>query len=144
LLWLAECEVEVGDLEKARALVNQVRKRAANPDGFVKLPNGQPAGNYVIKEYSESWSNKDAARNAVRTETRLEFGMEGHRFFDLVRWGVADQVINQYLEVESTKRTYLRGAKFVKGKHEYFPIPNQEILNSAKDGTATLTQNSGY
>lgn len=144
LLWLAECEVEVGDLNKARTLVNQIRKRASNPDGFVKLPNGNPAGNYVVKEYTDSWTNKDAARTAVRTEHRLEFAMEGHRFFDLVRWGIADQTINAYLTVESNKRTYLKGAAFVKGKHEYFPIPNQEILNSSLNGTATLKQNTGY
>ena len=144
LLWLAECEVEVGDLNKARALVNQIRTRAANPEGFVRMADGKPAGNYVIKNYEMPWTDKVAAREAVRTEMRLEFGMEGHRFFDLVRWGIADQVLNKYLEVESTKRTYLRGAKFVKGKHEYFPIPNQEILNSAKDGVKTLTQNNGY
>ncbi len=143
ILWLAECEVEVGDLEKARDYVNRIRRRAANPEGFVQL-NGKPAGNYAIKEYSESWTDKGAARDAVRREQRLEFAMEGHRFFDLVRWGIADKTINDYLAIESTKRTYLRGAKFVAGKHEYFPIPNQEILNSAKDGQATLKQNNGY
>lgn len=144
LLWLAECEIEVGDLNKARALVNQLRRRASNPDGFVKLADGTPAGNYVVSEYTTPWTDKDAARNAVRTEHRLEFAMEGHRFFDLVRWGIVDQTINNYLAVESTKRTYLRGATFVKGKHEYFPIPNQEILNSSIGGVATLQQNNGY
>jgi len=144
LLWLAECEVEVGDLQKARDYVNRVRKRAANPDGFVRLANGQPAGTYLVSEYAAPWTDRAVAREAVRRESRLEFAMEGHRFFDLVRWGVADQVINSYLEVESTKRTYLRGARFVKGKHEYFPIPNQEILNSAIGGTPTLRQNPGY
>lgn len=144
MLWLAECEVEIGDLNRARTLVNQIRTRAANPAGFVKLPNGSNAGNYVIREYTAPWTDKNVAREAVRFETRLEFAMEGHRFFDLVRWGIADQVINTYLDVEQTKRTYLRGVRFSKGKHEYFPIPAQEILNSAKDGKPTLTQNPGY
>jgi starch-binding outer membrane protein, SusD/RagB family len=144
LLWLAECEVEVGDLERARTLVNQIRKRAANPDGYVKMADGKPAGNYLVKEYTDPWTSKDIARNAVRTETRLEFGMEGHRFFDLVRWKIADKTINEYIAGEANKRVYLKGAKFVTGKHEYFPIPNQEILNSAKDGKPTLVQNSGY
>jgi hypothetical protein len=110
----------------------------------VKLANGNPAGTYVIKEYATTWSDKTAARNAVRFEQRLEFAMEGHRFFDLVRWGIADQVINDYLTVEQNRRVYLKGAKFVKGKHEYFPIPAQEILNSAIGGTPTLVQNPGY
>lgn len=144
LLWLAECEVEANNLEAARALVNQVRTRAANPAGFVTMPDGKAAGNYVIANYTTPWTDQAVARNAVRTETRLEFAMEGHRFFDLVRWGIADQVINTYLETEATRRTYLRGAKFVKGKHEYFPLPFQEILNSAKDGTPTLKQNTGF
>ncbi len=144
MLWLAECEVEIGDLNKARTLVNSLRKRASNPAGFVTMTDGKPAGNYVVKEYVEAWTSKDAARDAVRRESRLEFGMEGHRFFDLVRWGVADQVMNSYLNSESNKRVYLKGSKFVKGKHEYYPIPNQEILNSAKDGKATLIQNNGY
>lgn len=146
ILWLAECEVETsGDLEKARTLVNQIRKRASNPDGVVKLANGSPAGTYVVKEYDTPWTVQDVARKAVRFEERLEFAMEGHRFFDLVRWGVADQVLNKYVEVEKTKRSYLNGAaKFTKGKHEYFPIPNQEILNSQLNGAATLRQNPGY
>jgi starch-binding outer membrane protein, SusD/RagB family len=144
MLWLAECEVEVGDLNKARTLVNQIRVRASNPDGYVKMADGKPAGNYVIKTYDTAWTDKAIARNAVRTESRLEFGMEGHRFFDLVRWGIADQVLNKYVEIESTKRTYLRGSTFKKGKNEYFPIPNQEILNSQKDGKPTLVQNPGY
>lgn len=144
MLWLAECEVEVGNLNTARTLVNQLRKRAANPEGFVRLANGQPAGNYVVNEYTAPWTDRDVARNAVRTEHRLEFAMEGHRFFDLVRWGIAEKTMNDYLTVEGTKRTYLNGARFVAGKHEYFPIPAQEILNSSLNGNATLQQNNGY
>jgi starch-binding outer membrane protein, SusD/RagB family len=146
LLWLAECEVELatGDLEKARGYVNQVRKRAANPDGFVKMPDGKNAGNYVVREYTTTWTDRAVARKAVRFEMRLEWAMEGHRFFDLVRWGEADVVINKYIQEEQGKRTYLRDAKFVKGKHEYFPIPIQEILNSQKDGKPTLVQNPGF
>lgn len=144
LLWLAEIEVEVGDLNKARAYVNQVRKRAANPDGFVKTTDGKAAANYVISEYTASWTDKDVARKAVQFEERLEFGMEGHRRFDLVRWGLADQILNNYYSTEATKRAYLKGVKFIKGQHEYFPIPIQEIFNSKKGGTETLTQNPGY
>ena len=143
-LWLAEVEVEIGSLEKAREYVNIIRARAANPAGFIKLPNGNNAGNYVIGLYNTPWTDKETARKAVRFEHRLEFAMEGHRFFDLVRWGIADVVLNEYVRVEQTKRTYLNGVKFVKGKHEYYPIPNQEILNSKKDNVATLKQNPGY
>ena len=144
LLWLAEVETEIGDLEKAREYVNQIRKRAANPDGFVKTAAGAPAANYVIREYTTPWASKDLARKAVQFEQRLEFAMEGHRRFDLVRWGIADQTLNAYYTVEANKRIYLKGVQFTKGKHEYFPIPIQEILNSKKDGKETLTQNPNY
>jgi hypothetical protein len=143
-LWLAECEIEVGSLEKAREYVNVIRKRAANPDGFVKLDDGKPAANYVISQYTTSWADKAAARTAVRFEHRLEFGMEGHRFFDLVRWGIADQTLNAYMAKEARLRTYFNGASFSKGKHEYYPIPLQEILNSKISGKETLKQNPGY
>ncbi len=144
LLWLAEVEAEIGDLDKARGYVNQVRKRAANPNGFVKGADGKAAANYVVGSYDSPWTSKELARKAVQFEERLEFAMEGHRRFDLVRWGLADQVLNAYYSTEATKRSYLKGVTFVKGKHEYFPIPLQEILNSKKGSQETLTQNPGY
>jgi starch-binding outer membrane protein, SusD/RagB family len=142
LLMLAECEVEIGTLEKAREYVNLIRKRASNAAGFNVTPVNQPT--YKIGEYTDVWTNKDAARAAVRTETRLELAMEGHRFFDLVRWKVADKVINDYIAFEQKGRTYLKGATFKAGKHEYFPIPQAEIINSSLAGKPTLTQNPGY
>ncbi|MBT1711498.1 RagB/SusD family nutrient uptake outer membrane protein [Fulvivirgaceae bacterium PWU5] len=144
LLWLAEIAVRQADLETARGYVNQVRARAANPDGWVKNADGTPAANYVINEYTDPWTDADLALKAVQFEQRLEFAMEGHRRFDLVRWKIADQTLNAYYEVEKTKRTYLREARFVPNKHEYFPIPLQEILNSQVNGKATLTQNQNY
>ena len=144
LLWLAEIETEVGDLDKARGYVNQIRKRAANPDGFVKTADGKAAANYVVGTYDTPFASKEMARKAVQFEERLEFGMEGHRRFDLVRWGIADQVMNAYYTTEASKRSYFKGVTFVKGKHEYFPIPLQEILNSKKGSETTLTQNAGY
>lgn len=144
LLWLAEIEVEQGNLEAARTYVNQIRRRAANPDGFVKKVDGTPAANYVISEYTQPWTDQAMARKAVQFEQRLEFGMEGHRRFDLVRWGIAAETLNAYYAVEGNKRPYLKGVQFVKGKHEYFPIPLQEILNSQVAGKPTLQQNPGY
>lgn len=144
LLWLAEIETEIGSLEKARAYVNQIRARAARPEGFVKNADGTAAANYVIKEYSTPFADQAYARKAVRFEERLELGMEGNRRYDLVRWGIAAETMNSYYLMEGTKRAYLKGAQFVKGKHEYFPIPIQEILNSQVGGKPTLTQNNGY
>ncbi len=151
LLWSAEAEVEIGDLEVARARVNEVRSRAANNACFVKAldENGQPAAtpaaNYVIAEYTTPWTDRAYAMKAVKFERRLELAMEGHRFFDLVRWGEADVVLNRYLEVETPKRELaLRDATFVRGKHEYLPIPEAEMINSSKGGVPVLTQNPGY
>jgi hypothetical protein len=67
--------------------------------------------------------------------------MEGHRFFDLVRWGITDEVISKYLEVEKSRMSYLQGVKFEKVKHEYFPIPQNEIDIVGAD---KLKQNPGY
>jgi starch-binding outer membrane protein, SusD/RagB family len=144
LLWLAEIEVELNNLENARGYVNQIRARAANPDGFVKNTDGTPSANYVINQYTTAWADQALARKAVQFEQRLEFAMEGHRRFDLVRWGIAAQTLNAYYAKEGTKRTYLNNVQFVAGKHEYFPIPLQEILNSQVKGATTLTQNPGY
>ncbi|MEP6737004.1 MAG: RagB/SusD family nutrient uptake outer membrane protein, partial [Chryseolinea sp.] len=144
ILWLAEIAVEQGDLEAARGFVNQIRTRASNPNGFVKKSDGTPAADYVIGLYTTTWVDQATARKAVQFEQRLEFAMEGHRRFDLVRWGIAPQVLNAYYLVEGTKRSYLKNVQFVTGKHEYFPIPIQEILNSQVGGQPTLTQNPGY
>ncbi len=143
LLMAAEAEAEVGSLARALDYVNQVRRRAANPAGFVKNPDGSNAANYRIGEYS-SFPSKEFAIRAIRFERRLELAMEGHRFFDLVRWGIAAENINEYFRVEQTKRQYLRGARFTAGKNEYFPIPEQAIVRSLKDGQPTLKQNPGY
>ncbi len=143
LLWLAEIAVEQNDLPAAVGYVNQIRARAAKPAGFVKKADGTPAANYLIGLYA-SFPDQATARKAVQFEERLEFGMEGHRRFDLVRWGIAGSTLNAYYAVEGNKRSYLKGVTFVSGKHEYFPIPIQEILNSQVDGQPTLTQNPGY
>jgi hypothetical protein len=83
-------------------------------------------GIYNVGLYA-SFANKDEARRALRWERRLELGQEGHRFFDLVRWGVAKETIDEYLQVERVRKPYLTEANFVKGRDEYLPIPQQQI-----------------
>lgn len=156
LLWLAEAEVEIGDLERARELVNMIRTRAANPEGFVPsaiqgenrndftIEEGVPAANYAIATYDTPWTDQDMARTAVRFESRLEFAMEGHRFFDLQRWGVSAEVLNAYLASESEHRTYLQGKVFTPNKNEFYPIPSQAIDRSFLEGQPTLTQDPAY
>jgi hypothetical protein len=124
ILLLAEAKIEKPspDLMGALALVNQVRTRASNPDGFVI---NSPA-NYVIGLYSV-FSTQDEARAAVRMERKLELGMEGHRFFDLVRWGSAQIEINAYLNYEKKWRKYLADVVFSSVKNNYYPIPQHDI-----------------
>ena len=138
LLMTAECEVEVGSLEKARALVNQVRTRAAAPASAV---SGSPAV-YNIANYTASWTDKAVAREAVRFERRLELAMEGHRFFDLARYGngYAATTLNAYLSVEKNKRLYLKSSPGFQAKNEFYPIPERAIVLSK----GTLKQNPGY
>ena len=143
LLWAAEAEAGLGDLEKARGYVNQIRARAANPDGFVKMEDGTPAANYVIGLYEQPWTDPAAAQEAIRFEQRLEFAMEGHRFFDLVRWNIAQETLNDYVDKEEQYRTYLNGATF-QDRNRYYPIPENAIIFSVKEGNATLQQNDGY
>lgn len=143
LLWAAEAEVEAGSLEKAREYVNMVRARAANPEGWVRNEDGTPAANYVISTYETAWTDQAMAREAVRFERKLELGMEGHRFFDLVRYEQAVPVLNAYIDKEKEFRQYLRGATFQE-TDKYFPIPEQQITLSMMDGQPTLVQNPGY
>ena len=141
LLMAAECEIEVGSLEKAREYVNLIRKRASNPDGYV-TKGGKPAAKYVIGTYDVAWTDKDLARTAVRMERKLELSGEGHRFFDLVRWGVAAPVLNAYLSYEGKKLvTALGGATFTPNKNEILPIPQAQI---DLQGANVLKQNPGY
>ena len=55
-----------------------------------KVWNPYPEPKYKVGLYQTTWADKEFARKAVRFERLLELGMEGHRFFDLVRWGIAD------------------------------------------------------
>jgi hypothetical protein len=142
LLWAAEAEVEAGSLDQARTYVNMIRNRAKN--GCYVQNNGANAANYLVNPYPTPWTDQNYARNAVRFERRLELAMEGHRFFDLVRWGIAGTYINTYLQTEQTRLAHLQGIQFVAGKNEYFPLPQQEVDLSNTNGKPLLVQNPGY
>ncbi|HEX2534029.1 MAG TPA: RagB/SusD family nutrient uptake outer membrane protein, partial [Chitinophagaceae bacterium] len=126
LLMAAEAEIEVGSMEKAREYINLVRARAANSEIA-----GADA-NYVIGQYTAPFGSKDEARTAVRFERKLELAMEGHRFFDLVRWGIAAQELNtNYLQKEIPRLPNpLTGANFTANRNEYYPIPEFAIIQS--------------
>jgi len=131
LLMLAECEIEAGSLDNARALVNQVRTRAANAAGFV-MDGAVPAANYVINPYPTTgapFDSKPNARTALYMERKLELGQEGHRWFDLNRWGITLAELTKVLAYEKAlpwgSKLYL-GAEL--GPEDVsFPIPQRQI-----------------
>ncbi|MDI6047809.1 RagB/SusD family nutrient uptake outer membrane protein [Flavobacterium yafengii] len=96
--YLMEAEA-LGSGARAQALLDAVRSRVGLPSVPVTLA-------------------------AIKNERRMELAGEGHRFFDLVRWGDA--------------ATKLSNRGFVAGKDEIFPIPIREL-----QGTK-LKQNPGY
>ncbi len=144
LLWAAECAVELNDLESARRLVNYVRARAR--DGrqvevaYDYIGNYMPSATYYVEEYTQPWTGQEMGRKAVRFERRLELALEGHRFFDLVRWGIAGDYITTYLNTEKGRLpNNLTGVSFTPNKNEYFPIPQLEMSLNPK-----FKQNDGY
>lgn len=129
LLWKAEAIIESGgNLEEAKALINQIRNRAKNAPVVTQLGSSTPAANYKIELYpaSPAW-DQATARKALRFERRLELALEGHRFYDLVRWGEAASFINNYYAAEKTKRPYLAAGNYLANKHDYLPVPQAEI-----------------
>lgn len=160
LLMLAEAEVErpAPDLERARELVNLVRERAGNcaqgPNGGpLTVPIDDPAitwANYQVGLYTTPFASQAEARDAVRRERRLELATEGHRIFDLRRWGVLESTITAYRAYESTVTNVvggttvriadLDGATAVSAKHYVFPLPNTEIDLA----NGNLIQNEGF
>jgi starch-binding outer membrane protein, SusD/RagB family len=137
LLLIAECQIETNDLPGARTNINLVRARAANPAGFVKEADGVTnAANYVINQYPASgypFDTQANARLALRMERKLELGMEGHRWFDLNRWGITVTELNRVLTYEETTPWGKNGAMYNTGTARVgnedvtYPIPQRQI-----------------
>ncbi len=125
ILFKAEALVELGRQDEALPLVNQLRNRAKVSTNLVSFAN-----NIDIQTYEPgvncTWT-QDYARKAVQWERRLEMAMEGYRFYDLVRWGIADSTLNTYYLKEAIDHTYYQGAQFTKNRNEYVPVPIQQI-----------------
>ena len=135
LLMAAEAAVETGALEVGRGYVNQVRARAKNG------PRADSSPNYVIDTYNSAWTDQAAARNAVRHERRVELAMEGHRLFDLRRWGTMVSTLNTYIANEArTIANFGTKANAVQEKHNALPIP----LNAIDSSQGALKQNAGH
>ena len=73
--------------------------------------------------YTTPFAGQADARTKVRAERRLELAMEGQRFFDLRRWGIADATINAYLAVEKNRQTLPGGRGCIRGPSPLLPDP---------------------
>ncbi len=140
LLMRAEALAQLGQTAEAIALVNQVRKRAADMASASIVSNypNKYGVHYAVGMYNGSYS-KEEAMEIVKTERRLELAMESERFFDLVRWGDAATVLNRYYSEESQKMIFLAGSQFTANKNEYLPVPWEQMAAS----NGHYTQNCG-
>ena len=161
LLMAAEVEIETnGDLTKAKDWINEVRGRAGKwvqgagtSEATISQALAAPAGGivtdvvngtkYKIGVYP-AFANQATAREALRRERRMELAMEGTRYFDLLRWGIAAQVLNAHTAYEKNKMGAYVGAEQFVEKHKLYPIPSVEIELSRINGEAQLKQNPGY
>ena len=118
LLWHAEACAHLGDPgNAAEADLKKIRNRAG------------------LSDYPTDPRFTTDLLTAIYHERRVELGMEGHRFFDLVRTNRAATVLH------GTAMQNVEGkSNFVAGKNEYFPLPSVEISLSG----GALVQNPGY
>lgn len=145
LLWRAEALIECDREDEAVEYINMIRNRAKN-SAYVKSWDDPTvdAAKYVIDEYKPGvncvWT-KDYARKALYFERKLELAMEGERFFDLVRWGIAEHVLNdEFYPKEKLLHNYYESAHFDPSHDEYLPIPQNQIWAAG----GKYHQNPGY
>lgn len=114
LLLAAEAYNELGNSAAALPLLNQIRKRARGTNNFILT--------------DVTTTDQSVLGDRIRRERRVELAMEQHRWFDLMRWGIAGETMKAV------------GKNFVDNKHELFPVPQTEL--DLSDGV--LQQNSGW
>ena len=138
LLERAEAYAQLNETGEAIKLVNEIRKRAKQSTGMIANYPSDYGVKFNISTYNGSYSQEEALK-MVKMERRLEMGMESERFFDLVRWGEAEKVLNKYFAEETNNCSIYGDAHFTANKNEYLPIPFSQV--AASDGH--YTQNIG-
>ena len=138
LLERAEAYAQLGESAKAIALVNDIRKRAKQSTGMISNYPSDYGVKFNVATYDGTYSKEEALK-IVKMERRLEMGMESERFFDLVRWGEAETVLNKYFAGETDNCSIYSAAHFTKNKNEYLPIPYSQVAASQ----GHYTQNIG-
>lgn len=138
LLERAEAYAQLNETGEAIRLVNKIRLRAKQSTGMIANYPSDYGVKFNISTYNGSYSQEDALK-IVKMERRLEMGMESERFFDLVRWGEAEKVLNKYFAEETNNCSIYGDAHFTADKNEYLPIPFSQV--AASDGH--YTQNIG-
>lgn len=140
LLMRAEALVQLNDgrIDEAIGLVNQLRTRAKQSTAMISYYPAEYGVRFNVEPYSGTYSQEEALE-IVKFERRVELAMESDRFFDLVRWGEAAEVLNDYYADETDNCTIYSSANFTADKNEYLPIPFSQV--SASNGH--YTQNIG-
>lgn len=138
ILLYAECLANSNKLSEAMGMVNQIRRRAALPVNVVKLENGNPAANYLIKEYPSThaaFSNQETCIKAIRMERKLELAMEGQRWFDLARWGgqYMSKELQDYIQFEAKFLTKFATASVLSATKTMFPLPDAQVQTMGVD-----------
>ncbi len=140
MLMRAEAYIELDQPELALSIINDIRRRAANSmDKYIPY-----AKDFCEITPYDSFPDKEYARQALRWERRLEMAMESSRFFDLRRWGIAAETLNNYYQTEQSRIyeyydtnsdrmvtqsyvEYYKDAYFTAGKNEYMPVPYNQL-----------------
>ena len=131
LLERAEAYAQMDKTSEAISLVNDIRNRAGGSTQMIATYPADYGVSFKVNTYPGSYSKEDALK-IVKMERRLELGMESERFFDLVRWGEAAQVLNKYYAEEIDNCNIYSEAHFTADKDEYLPIPFEQL--SASNG----------
>lgn len=141
LLMRAEALIRLDDgrIAEAVGLINEVRRRARQSLGSIADYETRYGVRLNVQPYEGSYSQSEALR-MLEFERRVELAMESERFFDLVRWGKAAEVLNSYYAEEADDCTIYSTAAFTPNKNEYLPIPFAQM--SASNGR--YTQNCGW